>query len=383
MDLGCLLLAAGLLAGEAASGPRALPFTDGGWTLTEGARVSSEGGRPALAIETTGLALRRDVSLQDGTIDLDVQVTRRRSFVYLHFRMRDEGEHEEVYLRPHKSGLGDALQYAPVWQGNSAWQLHHGPGGTAPVEFPLDAPVHVRLVLSGRKAVLFVGDMAKPALLVPRLARDPEPGFIGLAGFLPAGVTGSGPIARFSNVSVRPGFLAYDFAGVPADAPVDEPGSVRAWAVSRSFLPPGGDAPPQMPAAALAGPEPWARVEADPSGLVELHRVVKMPAGEKRRSAAVLRVHVKAETDGLRAFELGFSDTALVFLDGRPLFRGEASYSYDAPRREGLIGYDQARLYLPLRAGDNELAVLVGDSFGGWGIMGRFLEPRGLTVEAR
>ena len=48
-----------------------------------------------------------------------------------------------------------------------------------------------------------------------------------------------------------------------------------------------------------------------------------------------------------------------MFVNGRPLFYGDQSYRFDAPRREGLIGFDQARVYLPLDAGLNELAVLV------------------------
>jgi hypothetical protein len=239
--------------------------------------------------------------------------------------------------------------------------------------------MHVRLVLSGRRAALFVGDMVKPALLVPRMAREPEPGFIGLRGFVGAGAPGDGPVARFSNVTVRKDVLAYDFGPDPAP-PAAEPGSIRAWMMSPSFAPPAAGTAPALPS---AGAGPWTRVEAEPSGLAELHGLVKMPAGGKRETAAAARVHVRAESAGTYTFDLGFSDTALVFLNGRPLFRGEAGYSYDNPRREGLIGYDQARLYLPLSAGDNELVVVVGDSFGGWGIMGRFAGAAGLTVEAR
>ena len=64
------------------------------------------------------------------------------------------------------------------------------------------------------------------------------------------------------------------------------------------------------------------------------------------------RVNVNAA--GTYAFELGFSDIATVFLNGRTVFRGDGTFTTDTPRREGLIGYDQARLYLPLAAGDNE-----------------------------
>jgi hypothetical protein len=92
---------------------------------------------------------------------------------------------------------------------------------------------------------------------------------------------------------------------------------------------------------------------------------------------------VRAAQAGPRAFDLGFSDDALVLVNGKPLFRGEGSYSYDEPRREGLIGYDQARVFLPLVEGDNDLAVVVQDGFGGWGLMGRFPDPSGLVVDAQ
>ena len=36
-----------------------------------------------------------------------------------------------------------------------------------------------------------------------------------------------------------------------------------------------------------------------------------------------------------------------------------------------------------IRAGDNEVAVVISDSFGGWGIMGRFADASGLTISAR
>ena len=47
------------------------------------------------------------------------------------------------------------------------------------------------------------------------------------------------------------------------------------------------------------------------------------------------------------------------------------------------IGYDQARLYLPLQAGDNELVVVVADGFGGMGLMARFPDATGLEIDAR
>jgi hypothetical protein len=98
-------------------------------------------------------------------------------------------------------------------------------------------------------------------------------------------------------------------------------------------------------------------------------------------AAAVARIRVRAARAGTYAFDLGFSDVAIVFVNGRPLFQGNQSYSFDRPRREGLIGFDQARLYLPLAAGDNDVAVVVSDSFGGWGLMGRLVSLEGLSID--
>ena len=362
---------------------RPLPF-DSNWTL-EGDRTSiaTVDGRRVLQAET-GFGHRRDVTLMDGTIDFDVQLTERRSFVYVYFRVVADAEHEEFYLRPHKSQLPDAVQYAPVWQGRSAWQLHHGPGATAAVGFDDGQWTHVRLVMQGRRAALFVKDMTKPALLVPRLAREPQAGSIALGGFLPANVPGAGPIARFSNVVVRPD-VTFDFAkaiaaegAAASSAASAEPFTViRAWSVSSAFVPTETTRPS---AAELTGT--FKTIDAEPNGLLELHRHVKVPE-ERRVSAAVARVNVRASEAGSYAFDFGFSDIATVFVNGTPVFRGDATYSFDRPRREGLIGYDQARLYLPLRAGDNDVAVLVSDTFGGWGIMGRFVSSPKLQLQER
>jgi hypothetical protein len=374
--LAILLLVAAGSARPGFAQAQPLPLTDGGWEL-KGPSVKLEryDSRDVLSVEN-GFAYRRDVRLQDGTVDFDVQVTRRRSFVYLMFRMADDREYEDLYLRPHKSSLPDAIQYAPVYQGASAWQLYHGPGATAAVTFEPGSWTHVRLVLQGQKAALFVGDLAKPALVIPRLARPAAPGYLALRGFAPPGA-GSGPIARFANVSIQPGAAPFDFPASTRDAAA---GSVRAWSVSRAFAVPKDVAVPTLPAPDVLGP--FQTIEALPSGLVELHRYVKLPADDSREAAAVARVRVKAASAGIRRLDLGFSDVATVFLNGRPLFRSDAHYSFDNPRQEGLIHYGQATVFLPLEPGDNDLAILVSDDFGGWGLMGRFPDSTGLEVTA-
>jgi hypothetical protein len=362
-----------LVRGEA----RSLPFSDGGWKL-DGPRVSTGivEGRDALQTET-GFAVRGDAAFENGTLEFDVEVTRRRSFVFVSFRIHDDGTREEFYLRPHKSSLPDSVQYAPVYQEESAWQLYHGPGGTAAIAFEPGTWTHVRVVVAGTRAAFFVGDGDKPVLIVPRLAGAPGPGAIGVGAYTPPGTPVAGPVAVFSNVTLRPEPDPVDWASGPT-FPDPGPGTIRAWAVSPALVPQDGAGVPALPAVTS-----WTKVAVEPErGLLALDRHVTRPKDD-RPAVAAARVHVTAAAAGTRAFELGFSDIATVFLNGRPIFTGDARYSFDRPRRDGLIGFDQARLYLPLVAGDNELVVLVSDVFGGWGLMGRFVDPQALTVDAR
>jgi hypothetical protein len=372
-----LLLLTGCLLSAAALG-RDLPFSDGGWKLSGDARIETYLGRRALRMRTGG-AIRRDIALRDGTVDFDIAVTTHRTFSSFFLREVSEGEAEEFYIRTHKSELPDAIQYNPVWRGVSNWQLYHGPGYTARALFPREQWFHVRIVLKGTRAALVVGDTREPQLLVPRLRRDPVEGYLEFASFSPSGGAPEGVYTTsFSNVQVRPGETPFDFGAAPVP---DETvaGAVREWRISSPFVP-GPGAIRALPAAVVASPQ-WSKVAAEPSGLVVLDRWIERPE-KVRRPAVLARIAVESETDTTRRFNVGYSDEVTVFLDGKPLFSGDAHYSFDAPRQDGVIGLWQAALYLPLHRGRNELVIALADVFGGWGLMGQFEDASGLTVSA-
>jgi hypothetical protein len=71
-----------------------------------------------------------------------------------------------------------------------------------------------------------------------------------------------------------------------------------------------------------------------------------------------------------RVLTLGFSDRAVVYLNGRPLYRGDDTYRSRDYRFLGSIGWYDA-VYLPLEAGENELVVAVSEDLGGWGLQAR------------
>ncbi len=358
---------------------RDLGFRDGGWQTTDPkARIEMLGGREALRL-TTAMSFRRDIELQDGTIEFDLWSTGERAFAYIHFRMQSEGESEAIYFRLHKSKLPDAIQYDPFHQRVGNWQLFHGPDSTAAAEIPTGQWKHVRLVLSGEKAALFYGDAKEPVLTVPKLARGGKGGFIALRSFLGANITGNvEPPSSFANVVVRPGVVDYDFSKVVEKAQPALPGLVQEYRFSRAFAP--ADGPVLGWPATVGEPQSWPVVKALPSGLVVIGKHVDIPAGMKRYGA-VASFRVRAAEGGVKRLRLGFSDEASVFLNGQIVYSGDQRYVFNFPRQEGLIHLDQASVYMPLKQGDNTIQIAVSEVFGGWGLMAQFVEPTGLVLE--
>ncbi|HEY7700361.1 MAG TPA: hypothetical protein VIE88_18180, partial [Vicinamibacteria bacterium] len=218
----------------------------------------------------------------------------------------------------------------------------------------------LRIVLRGERAAIFVGNVKEPQLIVPRLARPTASGYVALRSFVPEG--GPEPVTSFANVVVRPDVFDFVFpAASPEPAP--PPGVVREWFVSEPFVTPDG------PISELPSARSWKKLETEPSGLLVLLRYVDRPERGKR-ATVLARQTFTASSASRVPFHLGYSDEVTVFLNGEPLFSADDSYSIDRPRRDGLIGLDQGTLYLPLRAGENELILAVTDVFGGWGLIG-------------
>lgn len=345
---------------------------DSGWTVSgQGSHIGDHNGIRAIRLRT-GIASRKDVSLRDGTLDFDVALSPLRAFVYVRFRMANDQEYEEIYLRTHKTSLPDALQYSPVWNGESNWQLYHGPGFTGAAPLPVNQWIRVRLVLSGSRAGLFLGDTTRAQLIIP-LGRPAAAGSISFRSFVPGSPAGD-PAAGFANVVVRPGYLPFAF---PPDTARPEPrGLIKRWQVSPAF-PVKAGLVSELPDSLREGRSRWPTYNVEPTGVLVIGHHLKRPAAD---AAVVSRLVLQARGRTLQRFNLGFSDYVTVMVNGEPVFGGDAHYSFDQPRQEGLIGLAQAVLWLPLREGENEVLLIVADGFGGWGLMGQIEPAEGVRL---
>ncbi len=324
--------------------------------------VDRAGGRSAIKIRS-GAAFLNGVNLENGAIEFDVFMSGERAFVYLMFRGQSDQEYEDLYLRPHKSGLPDALQYSPVFQGRSAWQLYHGKTGTAAAVLPANEWTSVRVELAGPKATVWIGEGDDPVLAIDELGRQPAAGWIAFRGFVPA-TSPAEYAAYFSNLRVS----ATD-ASAPAVRTTATPpdGSVTRWKVSPAF-----DA---APGPVTAVPESlngtaWATPPMQANGVFEFLRSRPLPENS-RHWAVVAEVTLRSERSQTCAMHLGYSDEITLSLNERLILYQDASYRFDDRRQDGVMHPDQVIAYLPLNEGDNKVRAIIADRFGGWGLSAR------------
>src|SRR5262245_7381924 len=98
------------------------------WELEGKARATSYLGRESLLLDGGGASVK-NFEMRDGAIDVDVATPAPRGFFGIQFRIDAKGENAEwVYLRQHRSGYPDAMQYTPVLGTGLNWQIYNGPG---------------------------------------------------------------------------------------------------------------------------------------------------------------------------------------------------------------------------------------------------------------
>ena len=160
------MFAATSVLGAQTQGVLSIPPDSPRWELEGKAKPADYQGRKSLFLDG-GATVLKDFEMRDGVVDVDVATPASRGFFGIQFRIANEGVNSEwVYLRQHKSGYPDAMQYTPVLNTGLNWQLYNGPGFTGAVDIPKDVWFHLRLEVAGAQARLFVKDMEKPALVM-------------------------------------------------------------------------------------------------------------------------------------------------------------------------------------------------------------------------
>ena len=372
-QVGLVFSAARRVSAAGAQTPQTLnvPADSTRWELEGQAKAAEYMGRKCVYLDG-GAATLKDFEMRDGVVDVDVATPASRGFFGIQFRI--EGDNAEwVYMRQHKSGAPDAMQYTPVLNTGLNWQIYNGPGFTGAVDVPRDVWFHLRLEVSGAQAKFYVKDMDKPALVMNDLKSGVQRGRVALAV-----LTGA---TYFSNFEIR----------TTADAPWERhappvpPGTLMKWSLSPSFdalarnlerAPTEGDA------------VRWQDVEAEPPGFVVINRYRESPHPrvsfandfskrlEPQTGMRVVyaRTIIDSDREQSKKLYVGYSDDVSVFLNGRVLFRGRSAQNFRDPAFLGIVSPENDAVYLPLKKGRNELMLAVSELGGGWAFICRLAD---------
>ncbi len=353
----------------------AIPPDSTRWQFEGQAKPTEYQGRKCIYLDGGG-AVVKDLELRDGLIDVDVATPANRGFFGIQFRLANEGANGEwVYLRQHRSGYPDAMQYTPVLNTGLNWQLYNGPGFTGAVEIPKDVWFHLRLQVSGAQAKLYVKDMDKPALVMNDLKSGVQKGQVAL--YVLTGAT------YFSNFEVR----ETPTAPWERRLPPMPPDTLTRWSLSPSY-----DALARNLERPLSTSERdaihWQDVDAEPPGFVVIYRYREAPhlrvtfqgdfskrlEPQPGMKVVYARTTIMSDRDQVKKLYIGYSDDVSVFLNGKILYRGRSAQGFRDPGFLGIVNPENDAIYLPLKKGSNELVLAVSELGGGWGFICRLVD---------
>lgn len=295
-----------------------------------------------------------DVELSNGVVEFEVAMAASHTFIGTNVRVKSETHYEDFYLRAHLDNKPDALQYQPVVNGTSGWQIFSDENAISAADLHFDRWNKVKVVVIDDKAEFYVNS-EQPVLHIPDLKNDIAKGKVALWMF-----SIDKQPAYFSNINVRKlqqgeGLVAQPKAGKPLPA-----GLIDNWLVSE----PVAETEVSKNNRLNINTEnlQWQSLTVEHNGIANL---AKRASLSKDADTALIKLSLETDRSVVRKLKFGFSDRVQIFLNGDLLYAGNDGWKTRDYRFLGTVGWHDA-VGLPLKPGHNEVIVAVSESFGGW-----------------
>jgi len=348
-----------------AQSAQTVPFSSDRWEFSGEHTLEKYRGQSAVRLSSSKAYLN-DVSLKNGIIEYDVAFTSDRGFVGAMFRMQDQGNYEEYYMRAHQSGNPDAMQYTPVYNGTAGWQLYYGEGYATPHHYRFQEWMHVKLVIANRQMEVYIDNMNVPVLHAFELKREPAAGFVGVYTFVKDAYFANFTYRSLENPAIK---------SAPKSFPVVEEGTITQWQVSNAF----GNKQLENQTELSKDFErrlSWQTLESESSGTVNLAQVSEV---SDETNTVISKFTVDSEQKQIKPLQIGYSDMVTVFVNGTAIYGGQRNFRSRDYRYLGTIGYYDT-IYLPLNKGENDIWFAVTENMGGWGVRARFPTSENISL---
>ena len=306
-----------------------------------------------------GIIWTKGIDFADGIIEADLSLSPERSFAGICFRGDEQGNAEMIYLRVPLSGRDDAIQYVPSFNNEVNWQLY--PEHQANYIFPETGWAHMKIVVSGNTAQLFMDTVAQPVLIISNLRTHNQSGKIGFT------CLGEETFANLTCTPMR--------RSAPTPVPVKKyDGLITQYQISQSYSIDKQTKEVAYPSAMKLN---WKTVYTDEDGLLNISKYYVKQNSETYQSRSNDMVWLKQELVAdepiTKRMNFDFSNRIWVFLNGQILYHGDHSFFLKGPLYLGSIDkkFISDALYLPLKKGNNELLIGISAVADGWGIISK------------
>jgi hypothetical protein len=340
-----------------------IPMNDKEW---EGkAEFLTYKGKQAIKIVTVGnteQVILKNHTFQNGTIEYDIEPYGSSS---IYFRRNGYKEQEIFYLRERfdQPLANDAIQYCPVIDGVIMWDVYDH--FQAPTLIKPNEWNHIKLVINGFQVRVYVNDLSKPALEIPRLEGSQKTGSIAFDGN-----------CILANLKIQPDKVE-DLSGTAGNDFTDHDANyLRKWQWAMPIILPNGCEPyfKNLPKDSLFN----GHIKAERKGLINLTRQF---GNNSERKLVWLKTNINATSDLMKILQLGFSDEVWVFVNKQFAYTDKNLYRLTNVRKypDGRLSIQNANFPIQLKKGGNEILIGVANDFYGWGIVARLMDLDGIS----
>lgn len=323
------------------------------WNVTKEVTFERFDNRETLLLNS-GRVTAKNQKFTNGTIEVDVYANSIRSFAGITFKKQNNNM-EEVYMRLHKSNQVDAVQYTPIFNNESNWQLYKEL--QARVSFKNKSWNTLRIEVKNKSAEVFVNN--EKVMSIDYLRTNHRTGEIGLFALFNN---------RFSNFKFTPKDTIEN-SETSDNSPIDL-NIITQWKIT--------NAKPYNQKELYFDDflkEKYTTVNTEKSGLLPISKYIKKTFSgnfeQNIEDYTIAFTSVYTENSGTKLFSFDYSDKIIVYLNGEAIFKGNNAFRTKGVQYMGHIDINTNKLYLPLRKGVNNIHCVVVDKANGWGLIAK------------
>jgi len=338
---------------KAQNNTKSIEIIESNWEVPKNAKFERFDNRETLILEG-GRATVKNQNFTNGTIEVDVYANTIRSFAGITFRKQDDTM-EEVYMRMHKSSQVDAVQYTPIFNNESNWQLYRE--YQAQVTFKNKGWNTLRIEVKGESAEVFVND--QKVMTINKLRTGNSTGEIGLFALFSN---------RFSNFRVTPkNVLDEKYSD---NKPLADSSIITEWKITgaKSYN------AEELDSEKFSNME-YKTVETEVSGLLPISKYLEKASSgnfeQNTEDFIVAATTIYTKTKETKLFSFDYSDKIVVYLNGKICFEGNNAFRAKGVQYMGHLEINTNKLHFPLKKGLNTIHCVVIDKANGWGLMAK------------